>query len=196
LAVTANGLVTDWELFVDNGGSDGEAAQLAVIRCTGGGGGGGPALSGCTRVGLGPAQTITGNGLNTFSLAGSTQLDGATADPNGIVVEAGDYICADSNFYDIGVDCNGTATGGDCPGPDYDTQRQDDIDSVGEPFGLQDSISDGVLMIKAYGVTGGTAGSCTDAEPEPDLTLCAVGGGDTCCAGACVVGPGGPGTCP
>jgi len=100
-------------------------------------------------VGLGPAQTISGNGLNSFTLAGSTQLDSATPDASGIVVQAGDYICANSTDYDIGVDCNGSATPGDCPGPDFDTQYQTNLHSANEPMGLSDSNSDGVLMIRA-----------------------------------------------
>jgi hypothetical protein len=195
LPVTAAGVLTDWELVVDNNGGNGEVAQLMVIRCTGGGGGGGPALNGCTRVGIGPVQAITGNGWHTFTLAGSTQLDGAPADPAGIVVQSGDLICADSDRYDIGVDCNGAPATGGCPGPDYNTQFLVDMDTAAEPFTLSDSDSDGTLMIKAYGTTPATPGICGDDTPEPDTTLCTVGGGDTCCAGNCITGPGGPGTC-
>ncbi len=194
LPVTANGVLTMWQIDVDNGGQNGETAQLAVIRClNGGGGGAGPALSGCSRVGLGPVQSISGNGVNTFSLAGATQLDGATPDPGGIVVAAGDYICADSNSYDIGVDCNGASNGGGCPGPDFNTQQLADLDIANEPFALADSGSDGTLMIKANQAE--VSGVCSDVQPEPDTTLCSVGGGDTCCAGACIVGPSGAGTC-
>jgi hypothetical protein len=224
-AVGAAGVLTDWDLFVDNGGANGEVAQFAVIRCSGGGGGAGPALSGCVRVGIGPAETINGDGMHSFSLSGSTQLDAATPSALGIVVEAGDWICADSNAYDIGVDCNGAAAAGGCPGPDFNTQQLANVDVVGEPFALQDSNSDGTLMIRASGFDDtGTAGACSDTEQLPagancsseptcnpdacdaggtcvdnanvaDTTLCNNNGGDTCCVGACIVGPSGAGTC-
>jgi cysteine-rich repeat protein len=151
LAVNSPGTLTNWEVYVDNGGINGELAQLAVIRCTAGGGGAGPALSGCTRVGLGPSQAITGDGLNAFTLAGSTQLDGASPDANGIVVQTGDYICADSDLYDIGVDCDGSSSAGGCPGPDFNTQSLTDLDTATESFTLLNSGSDGTLMIKAWG---------------------------------------------
>jgi hypothetical protein len=194
LPVTSAGVLTDWELFVDNNGANNEVAQLLVLRCTGGGGGTGPVLTGCTRVGIGPAQTITGDGLASFTLAGSNQLDGATADNTGIVVQAGDTICADSDRYDIGVDCNGQAATQGCPGLEFDTQFLAGLDVMGEPLTLENSPSDGVLMIKAWGAGPATLGSCSDTETEVDTTLCSVGG-DTCCSGACVTGPSGAGTC-
>ncbi len=195
LPVTSVGVLTDWQLFVDNNGNNNEVAQLLVLRCTSGGGGSGPVLDGCTRVGIGPAQSITTNGLISFTLAGSTQLDGATADGSGIVVQPGDYICADSDPYDIGVDCNGQVATGGCPGADFDTQVLAGLDVMGEPLTLQNADSDGVLMIKAWGTGPATAGSCSDSETEPDTTLCSVGGGDTCCSGTCITGPSGAGTC-
>ncbi|MFH2008092.1 MAG: hypothetical protein ABI333_16035 [bacterium] len=197
LPVTAAGTLTNWELYVDNNGGNGEVAQLAVIRCTtGGGGSGGPVLGGCSRVGLGPMQSVTGDGLHTYTLAGSTQLDGAAADPLGIVVQPGDIICADANFYDIGIDCNASSTTGGCPGPTFNTQYYANLDTVGEPFTIWDSTHNGTLMIKAYGSTPTVPGTCSDLDPEPDTTLCSgSGGADTCCSGACIVGPGGAGTC-
>jgi len=192
--VTSAGVLTDWELYVDNGGTSGEVAQMMVIRCTSGGAT--SQATGCSRVGIGPLQTITGNGLHTYTLAGSTQEDGATPNATGIVVQAGDYICADANYYDIGVDCNGSPVSGGCAGPDWYTQQRDNMDTRGQPFNINDSNSDGTLMIKAYGSTPGILGVCADDTPEPDTTLCTDGGGDTCCSGACVTGPGGPGTCP
>ena len=83
--------------------------------------------------------------MNVFTLAGSTQLDAATPDPTGIVVQIVDYICADSDRYDIGVDCNGAPGGGGCPGPDFNTQFLAALDTAGEPFTLSDSNSDGTL---------------------------------------------------
>ena len=154
LPVSNNGVLTDWEIFVNNGGDSGDVAQIAVIRCSSGGGGTGPALSDCIRVGLGPLQSIDGNALNSFSLAGSTQLDGASPEASGIVVQAGDYICADSAQYSIGVDCNGSPSVGGCPGPDFDTQFLGNLNVAGEPFALNDSNSDGTLMIKAWGNPG------------------------------------------
>ena len=196
LPVTANGVLTNWELYVDSHGANGEASQLMVIRCTTGGGGSGPVLSVCSRVGIGPAQTITGNGLNTDTLAGSTQLDSATPDPSGIVVQTGDIICADVQEFELGVDCNGTPIGGGCPGaPDFDTQYQTNIDTRGQPFALLNSSRNGVLMIKAYGSTPAVPGTCSDNTHEPDTINCSTGGGDTCCSGLCVVGPGGQGNC-
>ena len=195
LPVTRDGILTTWELFVDNGGSNSEVAQMGVIRCTAGGGGTGPALSGCTKVGLGPVgQQITGNGLHQFPLVGSTQLDGAPpVSTLGIRVQAGDYICADSDPYDIGVDCNGNSTGGGCFGPDFHTQRTTDLDQIVGSFDLLDSNSDGFLMIKAFGLGEGT---CTDVQPIADGDFCNVSGGDTCCGGGCVVGDPSPGQCP
>jgi hypothetical protein len=192
--VSNNGVLTDWELYVDGRGTSGEVAQLLVLRCTGGGGT--SRATGCTRVGIGPVQSISGNGLNTFTLAGSIQQDGAQADGSGIVVETGDFICADSDRYDIGVDCNGSSNTGGCSGPDWYTQFKPDADTRNEPFDIDDSNSDGTLMIKAYGSTAGVPGVCADDTPEPDMGLCTDGGGDTCCGGACVNGPGGAGTCP
>jgi hypothetical protein len=183
-------------MFVDSGGSNGEAARFGVIRCTAGGGGnGGPVLSGCTRVGLGPAQTIGGNGLHSFTLAGSTQLDGAQADPTGIVVNAGDWICAQTQDYDIGVDCNGSPPPFGCPGPDFNTQRRDNLISIGQPFALTDPGSDGTMMIRAIGVEPDMPGVCSETAAEIDTTPCMVSGGDTCCGASCIVGPSGPGTC-
>jgi hypothetical protein len=78
-------------------------------------------------------------------------LDGANADPDGIVVEDGDYICADSDSYDIGVDCNGSPAAGGCPGLDFDTQLLADLDVALERFALSNSTSDGVIMIRAWG---------------------------------------------
>ncbi len=195
LPVTAAGVLTNWELFVHSHYDNGDEGQFMVIRCTSGGGGGGPALSGCTRVGLGPVQVFAGNGLFTGTLAGSTQLDGAPADPTGIVVQAGDIICADAERFELGVDCNGSATAGGCPGPDYNTQQLANMDTTSEPFGIADSGSDGTLMVKAYGTTPSTPGICADDTPEPDTTLCTEGGGDTCCGGNCITGPSGAGTC-
>jgi hypothetical protein len=44
-----------------------------------------------------------------------------------------------------------------------------------------------------------TSDACTNgvpsSSPVPDGDLCAQGNGDTCCAGICIVGPGGPGVC-
>ncbi len=195
LPVTADGVLTNWELYVHSHYDNGDPAQFMVIRCTGGSGGTGPALNGCTRIGLGPSQTVSGNGLFTATLAGSTQLDGAPVDPTGIVVQVGDIICADAEYFELGIDCNGDSAGGGCPGPDYNTQYQYNLDTQGEPFTLQDSGHDGTLMIMAYGSTSGVPGVCADDTPEPDLTLC-TDGGDTCCGGACVNGPSGAGTCP
>jgi len=192
--VTSNGVLTNWELVVDSGGTTGEGAQFMVLRCTGGGAT--SQATGCTRVGIGPLQAISGNGLSSFTLAGSTQLDGASPSLLGIVVQAGDIICADSDLYNIGVDCNGGPTGGGCAGPDWYTQQLANADSTGQPFSLSDSNSDGTLMVKAWGGTPGVQGTCSDNTPEPDTTLCTVNGGDTCCASTCVTGPGGPGTCP
>ena len=151
LPVTGDGVLDQWTIDVIYSGVAGDLAQFAVIRCSSGGGGGGPALSGCTRVGLGPLQAISGNVLQTFSLAGSTQLDGATPDPTGIVVQVGDIICADAQQFGIGGDCNGSSVGGGCPGPDFDTQYQFDIEFVPQPFATLDSHTDAVLMIKASG---------------------------------------------
>jgi hypothetical protein len=195
LPVSGAGVLDSWQMFVDSNGNNGEGAQLLVIRCAMGGGGSmGPTLGNCTRVGIGPSQTIAGNGLQTLTLAGSTQLDGAPGNPNGIVVQAGDWICADSNSYNIRMDCNAATAGGGCPGPDFNLQFQVDIDNVVEPFALQDSNIEGTLMIKATGAGAGTPGTCSATVDEPDTTLCNMGG-DTCCAGTCIVGPSGPGTC-
>jgi len=195
LPVSANGVLTDWELFVNADAGNGEVAQLAVIRCTGGGGGTGPALNGCIRVGLGPLQSVTNaEGSYLFTLAGSTQLDGATPDATGIVAQAGDYICADGDRYNIAVDCDGTPAAGGCPGADLDTQRLNGMDVAGEPFTLENNPSNGVLMIRAWGTDPGTPGLCSDTELEVDTTLCSIGG-DTCCSGVCTNGPSGPGTC-
>jgi len=166
LAVNGAGTLTNWDIYVDNGGVNGEKAQLAVIRPIFGGGGGGPALSGCYLVGIGPPLTITGDGLNTFSLAGSLQLDGASPDANGIVVQAGDYICADGNDYDIGVDFNGSPVPGGAPGPDLNTQYLTNLDIAPQPFTLLDSDADGTLMIRAWGYTP----SEPPPEPPPDPT--------------------------
>jgi hypothetical protein len=195
LPVSGAGILESWEMLVDSNGSMGETAQLAVIRCTmGGGGNGGPVLSNCSRVGLGPAQTISGNGLQTFSLAGATQLDGNGGSPTGIVVQAGDWICADSNAFNIRFDCNATTTAGGCPGPNFNLQFLTDLDNAAQPFALGDSMSNGTLMIKATGTGAGNPGTCSATADEPDTTLCNMGG-DTCCGGACVVGPNGAGTC-
>ena len=196
LPVSAAGLLTVWQIWVDNDGDPGDRAQLMVIRCSAGGGGGGPVLSGCTRVGLGPPQQVNNDGLWQLTLAGSTQLDGATANANGIVVQAGDWICADALDYSIGVDCNGSIAGGGCPGPDFNTQFGGGIDSAGQPFALQNSNSNGTLMIRAFGNDqSATMGSCDDAVQEADGTSCSSNGGDTCCNATCIVGPSGPGTC-
>ena len=197
MPISGNGVLTSWTFDVDGFGSNGEAAQLTVVRCTSGSGGNGPPYTDCIRVGRGPTnQTISGNGVNTFSLAGSSQLDGAPDDATGIVVEAGDLLCTDSEFFSLSVDCNGSSTVGGCAGaPLMDVQYVINIDSVVEPFDLADSARDGVLMIMGTGTTYAIAGQCSDVEPVADTTLCNDGGGDTCCAGACVVGPNGAGTC-
>jgi hypothetical protein len=190
LPVTADGVLTDWQLRV-TGNQD--VARLAVLRCTDSVN----VYTGCSRVGLGPSQTATGGtGVHTFSLAGSTQLDGATPDGSGIVVQAGDILCARSpSNYNIYVDCDG-ADGGvqTCPGSTL-LQYAQSIDSIGQPFALTDSSYNGHLAVKAWGVTPEIQGTCSETAPEPDTTLCSVNGGDTCCGGACVSGPGGAGTC-
>jgi len=154
--VTGPGVLTSWSVFVHASGSAGEVAQLIVIRCTGGGAGSsGPVLSGCRRVAFGPVQSIAGDGLSVFTLAASTQLDGAVPSPMGIRVRMGDFICADSNEYDIGVDCNGDASSGGCPGAAFANQRQFDLDTLAEPFSMTDPQSEGVLMIRAIGTGPG-----------------------------------------
>ncbi len=195
LPVTDDGVLTNWEIYVDSHAGAGESTQLLVIRCTGGSGGSGPAHSGCTRVGSSPVLPIATNGLHTGSLAGSSQLDSATADPLGIVAQTGDLICVDVEYFEIGIDCNGGPSGGGCPGPDFNTQYGSSLSTASEPFSLTDSSYDGTLMIKAYGSTPSVAGTCADVTPEPDTTACTDNGGDTCCSGACITGPGGPGTC-
>jgi hypothetical protein len=196
LPATNDGLITEWQVWVESDSDSGDQTQLAVIRCGAGSGGTGPVLSDCTRVGLGPVVSIgSSNGLYTFSLAGSQQLDGASANSAGIVVQAGDYICADMDDFDIGVDCNNSTANGGCPGPDFNTQRLVDLDTVSEPFGLNDPGEDGTLMIRAYDTSGEIFGTCSDTEPAVDTTLCSENNGDTCCSGTCVSGPSGPGSC-
>lgn len=192
--ILSAGVLTDWTVDVVANGNNGETAQMLVIRCSVGGGGNmGPVLSGCSRVGIGPASTIAGNGIVNFSLANATQLDTATVDNTGIVVEAGDYICTQSLFYNIAIDCNGSDMGGGCPGPTFNTQFGFNMDTASEPFTLANSTRDGTLMIKATGMSYEVEGTCSDTVALPDETSCADNG-DTCCAGTCT-DTGGGGTC-
>ncbi len=167
LPVTGDGILEEWTMDIAFFGPDGQFAQMAVIRCSGGGGGGGPALSGCLRVGLSPIYSVGDTGPHSFDLAGSNQLDGAVPNAIGIVVRNGDFICADANDLSIGVDCNGSSVSGGCPGPDFDTQFQYDLDLIVQPLEMEDSSSDGVLMIKAHGRSGSIF---SDGFESGDLT--------------------------
>ena len=194
--VPADGVLTDWSVRVSSGGGPTDPTFFMVIRCASPGDiDDGPPASDCTRVARGPDETIFGPGISEFSLAGSTQLDGAPANANGVVVQAGDIICVFSEGYHIGLDCNGDSANGDCPGLEFPTQWQFNLATRGEPFGLEDSQRQGVMMFRALGATAAVDGLCTDGATEADGTTCDIDGGDTCCGGSCVAGPGGPGTC-
>lgn len=164
--VPVDGVLTQWTIRVALGGDIDDTTRLAVIRCGGGGGGDGPVLSGCYRVGIGPAgQALVGNGKNKFSLKGSMSNGGAGDD--GIVVKAGDHLCANVSSFQIGMDFNGSAEAGDTPS-DFDTQAKLNLLAQEEPFDLDnpspdpDRDHDGFLMLQASGTSDPIAGTCED----------------------------------
>jgi hypothetical protein len=111
------------------------------------------------------------------------------------VVQTGDILCAyNDDQHDILVDCDGHGGGNSTNCSGALVQGIYDLDTVGEPFDMFNSSNEGRMALKAWGTVDAVQGTCSDQVPVSDTTSCTLGG-DTCCSGACVSGPSGPGTC-
>ena len=167
LRVTRSGVLTDAELRSRPQPGIDAIAQIAVIRC------GRENMQGvlkdCMTVGISNA-TLLGDqvDIHPIDLAGSQQLLGPPSDPLGIVVQPNDVLCAYASGVRLRLDCDGSSAPSNCAvAPRQHIQYIDDPIDSSEPFDLQDSEFDGVLMIKATGIADPVEGHCSDQVPIP-----------------------------